>query len=116
MLCSQDSQPHQYTSQFRLFGDHLEGTFQSDDDDIDWGKANNSSLNVLRVQKYLNNTRMKELARDNMPFMALEIHGLAEAKLRTDLPHTKNMLERGIRIETLDDLINMPRLIFYKQV
>ena len=40
----------------------------------------NSSLNVLRVQKYLNNSRMKELARDNMPFMGLEIHGLAEAK------------------------------------
>ena len=110
MLCSQDSQINRYTSQFRLFGDHLDGTFQSDDDDIDWGKANNSSLNVLRVQKYLNNSRMKELARDNMPFMALEIHGLAEAKLRTNLPHTKNMLERGIHIETLDDLINMPRL------
>lgn len=110
MLCSQDSQGLRYTSQFRLFGDHLDGTFQSDNDDIDWGKANNSSLNVLRVEKYLNNSRMKELARDNMPFMALEIHGLAEAKLRTNLPHTKNMLERGIRIETLDDLINMPRL------
>ena len=42
--------------------------------------------------------------------MALEIHGLAEAKLRTNLPHTKNMIERGIRIHTLDELINMPRL------
>ena len=111
MLCSQDSQKvDRYTSEYRLFGDHLDGTFQSEEEDIDWGKSNSSSLNVLRVQKYLNNSRMKELARDNMPFMALEIHGLAEAKLRTNLPHTKNMLERGIRIETLDDLINMPRL------
>ena len=110
MMMSQDSKVDKYTSQFRLFGDHLDGTFQSDDEDIDWGKSNSSSLNVLRVQKYLNNSRMKELARDNMPFMALEIHGLAEAKLRTNLPHTKNMLERGIHIETLDDLMNMPRL------
>ena len=93
MWSSQDTKAQRYTSQFRLFGDHLEGTFQSDDDDIDWGKPNSSSLNVLRVQKYLNNSRMKELARDNMPFMALEIHGLAEARLRTNLPHTKNMLE-----------------------
>ena len=43
---------------------------------------NELSLNVLRVKKYLNNTRMKELARDNMPFMALEIHGLEEVTLR----------------------------------
>lgn len=110
MLMSQESKVDRYVSQFRLFGDHLEGTFQSDDEDIDWGKSNSSSLNVLRVQKYLNNSRMKELASDNMPFMALEIHGLAEAKLRTNLPHTKNMIERGIRIHTLDELINMPRL------
>ena len=111
MLCSQESHKvDRYTSEYRLFGDHLDGTFQPEEEDIDWGKSNSSSLNVLRVQKYLNNSRMKELARDNMPFMALEIHGLAEAKLRTNLPHTKNMLERGIKIETLDDLINMPRL------
>ena len=43
---------------------------------------NELSLNSLRVQKYLNNTRMKELARDNMPFMALEIHGLQEVTLK----------------------------------
>ena len=70
-------------SEFRLFADHLAGRFDEDEEvDPDWGKSNkdDSSLNVLRVQKYLNNSRMKELARDNMPFMALEIHGLAEAK------------------------------------
>ena len=43
---------------------------------------NELSLNSLRVQKYMNNTRMKELARDNMPFMALEIHGLEEITLK----------------------------------
>ena len=39
------------------------------------------SLNVLRVQKYLDKSRMKELARDNMPFMGLDIHGLKEIEL-----------------------------------
>ena len=43
------------------------------------------SLNVLRVQKYLDKTRMKELARDNMPFMGLDIHGLKEVDL-TQVP------------------------------
>ena len=43
---------------------------------------NELSLNSLRVQKYMNNTRMKELARDNMPFMALEIHGLQDISLK----------------------------------
>jgi hypothetical protein len=38
-------------------------------------------LNVLRVQKYLDKSRMKELARDNMPFMGLDIHGLKEIDL-----------------------------------
>ena len=56
-------------SDFRLFNERF-----TDDNEL--------SLNVLRVQKYLNNTRMKELARDNMPFMALEIHGLEEISLR----------------------------------
>ena len=56
-------------SDFRLFRERF-----TDDNEL--------SLNVLRVQKYLNNTRMKELARDNMPFMALEIHGLEEINLR----------------------------------
>ena len=40
------------------------------------------SLNMLRVQKYMNNTRMEELARDNMPFMGLDIHGLQELTLK----------------------------------
>ena len=68
---------------------------------------NELSLNSLRVQKYLNNTRMKELASDNMPFMALEIHGLEEVTLKQDLPHTANMLQRGIQVRTIDDLVNM---------
>ena len=50
---------------------------------------------------------MKELARDNMPFMALEIHGLKEVTLRQDLPHTVSMLQRGIQIRTVEDLINL---------
>jgi hypothetical protein len=33
------------------------------------------------VQKYLDKSRMKELARDNMPFMGLDIHGLKEVEL-----------------------------------
>ena len=108
----EDEKIVEHKSEFRLFSDHLAGSFEDHEEDPDWGKANkdDSSLNVLRVQKYLNNTRMKELARDNMPFMALEIHGLAEAKLRTNLPHTANMIQRGIRIKTLEDLIHMPRL------
>ena len=56
-------------SDFRLFSESF-----TDENEL--------SLNVLRVTKYLNNTRMKELARDNMPFMALEIHGLEEVTLR----------------------------------
>ncbi len=31
---------------------------------------------MLKVKKYSNNARMEELAKDNMPFMGLEIHGL----------------------------------------
>ena len=33
------------------------------------------TLNQLRVEKYLDTTKFKQLAKDNMPFMALEIHG-----------------------------------------
>jgi hypothetical protein len=39
-----------------------------------------ASLNVLRVRKYTNNSRLKQLARDNMPFMGLEVHGLDEIR------------------------------------
>ena len=85
------------------------------------------SLNMLRVQKYMNNTRMEELARDNMPFMGLDIHGLQELTLKPvsiktnnffynvkylictfqNLPHTVNMIQRGMEIKTIDDLLNM---------
>jgi len=50
---------------------------------------------------------MKELARDNMPFMGLEIHGLKEIEFEGDLPHTAVMLQKGIRIRTIEDLVNM---------
>ena len=56
-------------SNFRLFREKF-----TDEDEL--------SLNVLRVQKYMNNTRMKELASDNMPFMGLDIHGLQELTLK----------------------------------
>ena len=78
----------------------------------------------------MNNTRMEELARDNMPFMGLEIHGLEELTLKQvrnfnlhkifyfikcpkfyfifqNLPHTANMMNRGIHVRTIDDLLNM---------
>jgi hypothetical protein len=29
-----------------------------------------------------------------MPFMALEIHGLEEIRIREDLPHSENMIAR----------------------
>lgn len=84
------------SSHFRLFKEKF-----------DTSNDGESSLNVLRVRKYLNNTRMKELARDNMPFMALEIHGLEEITLSQNLPHTVNMVQRGVNIRNMDDLINM---------
>ena len=68
--------------------------------------ASEDSLNVLRVKKYSNNAGLEELARDNMPFMGLQIHGLEETKIEPDLPHTNSMLQKGIKIETIDDLIH----------
>ena len=56
-------------------------------------------MNVLRVKKYTNNSRLKQLARDNMPFMGLEIHGLEEIKLDPNMPHTSSMKQKGIRIK-----------------
>ena len=53
---------------------------------------------MLRVKKYTNNSRLKQLARDNMPFMGLEIHGLEEIKLDPNMPHTSSMKQKGIRI------------------
>ena len=38
--------------------------------------AGEKTLNQLRVEKYLDTSKFKQLAKDNMPFMALEIHGL----------------------------------------
>ena len=58
-----------------------------------------NSLNVLRVKKYTNNSRLKQLARDNMPFMGLDIHGLEEIKLDPNMPHTSSMKQKGIRIK-----------------
>ncbi len=64
------------------------------------------SLNVLRVRKYSGaGSRMKQLARDNMPFMGLEVHGVEEVALPKDLPHTTAMKQRGIKINNLDDLL-----------
>ena len=54
---------------------------------------------MLRVKKYTNNSRLKQLARDNMPFMGLEIHGLEEIKLDPNMPHTSSMKQKGIRIK-----------------
>ena len=56
-------------------------------------------MNVLRVKKFTNNSRLKQLARDNMPFMGLEIHGLEEIKLDPNMPHTSSMKQKGIRIK-----------------
>lgn len=65
-----------------------------------------SSLNILKVKKYSNSTKMEKLARDNMPFMGLEIHGLEDIVLPKDLPHTITMKQKGIKIETIDDLLS----------
>ena len=42
--------------------------------------AGEKTLNQLRVEKYLDTSKFKQLAKDNMPFMALEIHGLQEVR------------------------------------
>ena len=44
-----------------------------------------------------------------MPFMALEIHGLQEIKIRGDLPHSENMISRyliAILTNDIDTSIN----------
>ncbi len=48
---------------------------------------------------------MEDLAKDNMPFMGLEIHGLEEYTLPSDLPHTSGMRQRGFKFEKLEDLL-----------
>jgi hypothetical protein len=84
---------------FRLFTEKLDGSDCCDESAVE-------SLNVLRVKKYMSNKRLKDLARDNMPFMGLEIHGLQEVALQPDLPHTSSMLAKGVRIRNLDDLVS----------
>ncbi len=82
---------------------------------------------MLKVKKYSNNARMEELAKDNMPFMGLEIHGLVsiviflicmvgngidfivlqeEYTLPPDLPHTSGMRQRGVKLKSLNDLLS----------
>ena len=63
------------------------------------------TLNQLRVEKYLDTTKFKQLAKDNMPFMALEIHGLQEVEIAPGLPLSENMMNRGLSISCIDDLM-----------
>ena len=63
------------------------------------------TLNQLRVEKYLDTTRFKQLAKDNMPFMALEIHGLQEIKIAPGLPLSENMVNAGLKLDTIDQLL-----------
>ena len=63
------------------------------------------TLNQLRVEKYLDTTKFKQLAKDNMPFMALEIHGLQEVEIAAGLPLSENMINRGLSISCIDDLM-----------
>ena len=67
--------------------------------------AGEKTLNQLRVEKYLDTTKFKQLAKDNMPFMALEIHGLQEVKISPGLPLSENLLNAGIKLDTIDDLL-----------
>ena len=64
------------------------------------------TLNQLRVEKYLDTTKFKQLAKDNMPFMALEIHGLQEVEIAPGLPLSENMINRGLSISCIDDLMS----------
>ena len=67
--------------------------------------AGEKTLNQLRVEKYLDTTKFKQLAKDNMPFMALEIHGLQEVEIAPGLPLSENMINRGLSISCIDDLM-----------
>jgi len=42
---------------------------------------------------------MEDLAKQNMPFMGLEIEGLKEYEMPSDLPHTSAMKARGIKVK-----------------
>ena len=63
------------------------------------------TLNQLRVEKYLDTSKFKQLAKDNMPFMALEIHGLQEVKIAPGLPLSENMINAGLKLDTIEDLL-----------
>ena len=67
--------------------------------------AGEKTLNQLRVEKYLDTTKFKQLAKDNMPFMALEIHGLQEVKISPGLPLSENLINAGIKLDTIEDLL-----------
>ena len=67
--------------------------------------AGEKTLNQLRVEKYLDTTKFKQLAKDNMPFMALEIHGLQEVNISPGLPLSENMINAGLKLDTIDDLL-----------
>jgi len=41
---------------------------------------------------------MEELAKQNMPFMGLEIEGLKEYEMPHDLPQTSAMKARGLKV------------------
>ncbi len=41
-----------------------------------------------------------------MPFMALEIHGLQEVKITPGLPLSENMINAGLKLDTIDDLLS----------
>ena len=43
---------------------------------------------------YLYYISFRKLAKDNMPFMSLEIHGLQEIQIDPNLPHSDNMKNR----------------------
>ena len=58
-------------------------------------------LPKVRLLQYDERNRQKlpkkycrKLAKDNMPFMSLEIHGLQEIQIDPDLPHSDNMRNR----------------------
>lgn len=66
-----------------------------------------SSLNVLRVNKYLNSTKLRRLAKDKMPFLGLEICGLDELNLPSNLPMPSVFIQQGIVVEGVEDLVNL---------
>ncbi|TRY69494.1 hypothetical protein TCAL_10757 [Tigriopus californicus] len=64
-----------------------------------------SSLNVLRVTKYFNSSKLRRFAKDKMPFLGLEICGLQELDLHTNLPLPSSFIQQGITIANVEDLM-----------